>query len=84
MRLIAATNRDLEQEVAEAVSQRSFHRLKVYPIHVPPLREHKADLDTLSSYFLDQARMRLGLRQIGLHPHALLAMQTYDWPGNVA
>lgn len=84
VRLIAATNRDLEQEVAEGRFRSDlFHRLKVYPIHVPPLREHKADLDTLSSYFLDQARMRLGLRQIGLHPHALLAMQTYDWPGNV-
>ncbi len=84
VRLIAATNRDLEQEVADGRFRSDlFHRLKVYPIHVPPLREHKADLDTLSSYFLDQARMRLGLRQIGLHPHALLAMQTYDWPGNV-
>ena len=60
-----------------------YHRLKVYPIAVPPLREHIADLDTLSSYFLDQARTRLGLRQIGLHPQALLAMQAYDWPGNV-
>ncbi len=84
VRLIAATNRDLEQEVAEGHFRSDlFHRLKVYPINVPPLREHKADLDILSSYFLDQARIRLGLRQIGLHPNALLAMQSYDWPGNV-
>ena len=84
VRLIAATNRDLEQEVADGRFRSDlYHRLKVYPIAVPPLREHIADLDTLSSYFLDQARTRLGLRQIGLHPQALLAMQAYDWPGNV-
>ncbi len=84
VRLIAATNRDLEQEVAEGRFRSDlYHRLKVYPIAVPPLRAHKTDLDTLSSYFLDQARSRLGLRQIGLHPQALQAMHAYDWPGNV-
>lgn len=84
VRLIAATNRDLEQEVTEGRFRSDlYHRLKVYPIAVPPLRDHKADLDTLSSYFLDQARSRLGLRQIGLHPQALQAMHAYDWPGNV-
>ena len=84
VRLIAATNRDLEQEVAEGRFRSDlYHRLKVYPISVPPLRAHKTDLDTLSSYFLDQARSRLGLRQIGLHPQALQAMHAYDWPGNV-
>ena len=84
VRLIAHTNRDLEQEVAEGRFRSDlYHRLKVYPIAVPPLRAHKTDLDTLSSYFLDQARSRLGLRQIGLHPQALQAMHAYDWPGNV-
>jgi len=84
VRLIAATNRDLEQEVTEGRFRSDlYHRLKVYPIAVPPLRAHKTDLDTLSSYFLDQARSRLGLRQIGLHPQALQAMHAYDWPGNV-
>ena len=84
VRLIAATNRDLEQEVAEGRFRSDlYHRLKVCPIAVPPLRAHKTDLDTLSSYFLDQARSRLGLRQIGLHPQALQAMHAYDWPGNV-
>jgi len=84
VRLIAATNRDLEQEVAEGRFRSDlYHRLKVYPITVPALREHKADLDILSSYFLDQARSRLGIKQIGLHPSALQAMYHYDWPGNV-
>lgn len=84
VRLIAATNRDLEQEVAEGRFRSDlYHRLKVYPIAVPPLREHKADLEILSSYFLDQARTHLGLCQIALHPQALQAMQAYDWPGNV-
>ena len=84
VRLIAATNRDLEQEVAEGRFRADlFYRLQVYPISVPPLREHKQDLALLCGYFLDQARSKLGLRQIGLHPLALEQLQNYDWPGNV-
>lgn len=84
VRLIAATNRDLEAEVAAGRFRSDlYHRLKVYPIAVPPLRTHREDLDVLAGYFLDQARSRLGLHQIGLHPLALLALQAYDWPGNV-
>ncbi len=84
VRLIAATNRDLEQEVAEGRFRADlYHRLKVYPLSVPPLREHREDLEVLCGYFLDQARAKLGLKQIGLHPLALLALKQYDWPGNV-
>lgn len=84
VRLIAATNRDLEQEVAAGRFRADlYHRLKVYPIAVPPLREHKQDLELLCGYFLDQARSKLGLRQIGLHPLALLRLKEYEWPGNV-
>ena len=84
VRLIAATNRDLEQEVAEGRFRADlFYRLRVYPISVPPLREHKQDLALLCGYFLDQARSKLGLRQIGLHPLALEQLRNYDWPGNV-
>ena len=84
VRLIAATNRDLELEVAEGRFRADlFYRLRVYPIAVPALREHKQDLEVLCGYFLDQARSKLGLRQIGLHPLALEQLREYDWPGNV-
>jgi anaerobic nitric oxide reductase transcription regulator len=84
VRLLAATNRDLELEVREGRFRADlYHRLKVYPIAVPPLREHIADLELLCGYFLDLARSKLGLKQIGLHPQALLLLRDYDWPGNV-
>ena len=84
VRIIAATNRDLEQEVAAGRFRRDlYHRLKVYPLLVPPLRQHMADLDALCGYFLDHASRRLGLSQLRLHPLALAALRSYDWPGNV-
>ena len=84
VRIIAATNRDLARE-AEAGRFRPdlYHRLLVYPISVPPLRDHKDDIAVLSGYFLESARQRLGTSQIDLHPLALVALQEYDWPGNV-
>ena len=84
VRLIAATNRDLADEVAAGRFRADlYHRLKVYPIAVPALRAHPGDIDLLCGYFLDQARGKLGLQQIGLHPQALQLLQAYDWPGNV-
>jgi len=84
VRLIAATNRDLRHEV-EAGRFRSdlYHRLHVYPIAVPPLREHREDLAVLAGYFLDMARHKLGIERIDLHPQAFPALAAYDWPGNV-
>ena len=84
VRLIAATNRDLADEVAAGRFRADlYHRLKVYPIAVPALRAHPGDIDLLCGYFLDQARSKLRLQQIGLHPQALQLLQAYDWPGNV-
>ena len=84
VRLIAATNRDLAEEVAAGRFRADlYHRLKVYPLTVPALRDHKTDIDLLCGYFLDQARSKLGLQQIGLHPIALSRLKAYDWPGNV-
>ena len=84
VRIIAATNRDLLHEV-EAGRFRSdlYHRLRVYPIAVPPLREHREDLPVLAGYFLDTARHKLGIGRIDLHPQTLAALAAYDWPGNV-
>lgn len=84
VRLIAATNRDLAREVEEGRFRADlYHRLHVYPIHLPSLRSHKEDLAALAGHFLDSARLRLGARQIDLHPQAMQALQAYDWPGNV-
>ena len=84
VRLIAATNRDLLREV-DAGRFRSdlYHRLHVYPIAVPALREHRDDLAILTGYFLDMARHKLGLGRVDLHPAALATLSGYDWPGNV-
>jgi len=84
VRIIAATNRDLRQEV-EAGRFRSdlYHRLHVYPIAVPPLREHREDLAVLAGYFLDMSRHKLGIERIDLHPQTFTALAAYDWPGNV-
>jgi len=84
VRIIAATNRDLAAEVAAGRFRADlYHRLLVYPLHVPPLREHLEDIVPLAGYFLEAARHRLGLTQIDLHPQALAALCAYDWPGNV-
>jgi anaerobic nitric oxide reductase transcription regulator len=84
VRIIAATNRDLAQEV-EAGRFRAdlYHRLAVYPIRVPPLRERREDIPLLAAYFLDQSRRRLGLGPIRLSPEARAMLIEGDWPGNV-
>lgn len=84
VRIIAATNRDLISEISKGNFRSDlYHRLNVFPIQVPALRDHTSDIPLLSSYFLEQARRKLALPQIGLHPDALIALGQYDWPGNV-
>ena len=84
VRIIAATNRDLPAEVAAGRFRADlFHRLSVYPLHLAPLRERKDDVSLLASYFLDDARLRLGLGRVRLAPSAREALEAYDWPGNV-
>ena len=83
-RLLAATNRDL----AEAVRRGRFradlyHRLSVYPLQVPPLRERGRDPLLLAGYFLEQNRLRLRLRGLRLSADAQAALLRHDWPGNV-
>jgi anaerobic nitric oxide reductase transcription regulator len=84
VRIIAATNRDLHAEVqAGRFRADLFHRLSVYPIHVPPLRERVDDIVLLAGYFLDEARVRLGLGSVRLTDDARIALSAHDWPGNV-
>jgi len=84
VRVVAATNRALR----DAVSQGGFradlyHRLSVYPVHVPPLRERGDDVLLLAGHFLEINRARLGLRSLRLDAAAQAAMLRYGWPGNV-
>jgi anaerobic nitric oxide reductase transcription regulator len=84
VRLIAATNRDLEEEVKAGKFRADlFHRLCVYPLRVPPLRERAGDIPLLAGYFCDITRRRLGLGPVRLAPQAIEVLRAYRWPGNV-
>jgi anaerobic nitric oxide reductase transcription regulator len=84
VRVIAATNRDLTEEVrAGRFRSDLYYRLSVYPLHVPPLRDRRDDVPLLSGHFLDLARARLGVGQLRLTPPAREALRQHDWPGNV-
>jgi anaerobic nitric oxide reductase transcription regulator len=84
VRVIAATNRDLESEVAAGRFRADlFHRLNVFPMRVPPLRERRADIPLLAGFFCDLARRRLGLGPVRLDAEARALLSRYDWPGNV-
>jgi anaerobic nitric oxide reductase transcription regulator len=80
----AATNRNLAAEV-EAGRFRAdlYHRLNVYPITVPALRERKDDIAILAGFFIGRTQKKLGLKEIRLSQGALHLLNRYDWPGNV-
>jgi len=83
VRILAATNRDLEQAVAEGRLRRDLYfRLNVLTLRIPPLRERKQDIPLLAEYILDRLA-RAGGRLHPLSEEALKAMLAYDWPGNV-
>jgi DNA-binding NtrC family response regulator len=84
VRVIAATNRDLRQMVADARFQEDlYYRLNVIPIHIPPLRERRDDIPVLVEHFIAKHAQRAGKRIDGLAPGVLDALQSADWPGNV-
>ncbi|WP_053213329.1 nitric oxide reductase transcriptional regulator NorR [Pseudomonas sp. Q12-87] len=84
VRLIAATNRDLAEEVRNGRYRADFyHRLSVYPLQVPALRDRGRDVLLLSGFFLEQNRSRMGLGSLRLTSDAQAALLAYDWPGNV-
>jgi len=84
VRVLAATNRDLEREVAEGRFRADlYHRLAVYPLRVPPLRERREDIPLLAAHFMDVSRRRLGLGAIRLSPEARERLAAAEWPGNV-
>lgn len=83
VRVIAATNRNLNQEVEQGHFRSDlFHRLSVYPITVPPLSEREEDVLLLAGYFLESTARKLRLRQLKLAPQSEQALMNYSWPGN--
>lgn len=84
VRVIAATNRDLKEEIKQGRFRADlYHRLSVYPLQVPPLRERGQDVLLLAGFFLEQTKRKLGIRQLKLSVSATNVLQQYPWPGNV-
>jgi PAS domain S-box-containing protein len=84
VRIIAATNRDLERLVLDGEFREDlFYRLSVFPIRVPPLRERKEDLVQLAQHFLDTACREFGRGALTLNRTQLQTILAYDWPGNI-
>jgi two-component system nitrogen regulation response regulator NtrX len=84
VRVLAATNKDLEEEIREGRFREDLYfRLNVLPIHVPPLRERLEDIPLLAEHFLEEFRSRHGRGPVGLDPSALEALRAHTWPGNV-
>jgi formate hydrogenlyase transcriptional activator len=84
VRVIAATNRDLERAVADGSFRADlFYRLNVFPIHVPPLRERRGDIEMLARYFTEKYAMKIGRHVDAIAPDTLARLLAYPWPGNV-
>ncbi|HWP48676.1 MAG TPA: sigma-54 dependent transcriptional regulator [Candidatus Limnocylindrales bacterium] len=84
VRLIAATNRDLQKEVREGNFREDlFYRLNVIPIKVPPLRERKEDIPLLIHHFIAKYNKRLNKSVQGISEEAKAALMEYNWPGNI-
>lgn len=84
VRLIFATNQDLEQMVAEGTFREDFYyRIYVYPIHLPPLRERKSDILPIAYHFLNQLNPSRGKAISGFDDEAANRLMNYHWPGNI-
>lgn len=84
VRIVAATNRDMEKEVKEGRFREDlYYRLKVFPIRVPPLRERRSDIPLLARHFLDRYSVEIGKPVSGFAQATMELLQSYDWPGNV-
>lgn len=84
VRVIAATNRNLRQSVADGKFREDlYYRLNTFPIEVPPLRERPSDIPELARFFLGRAARNLGKPHLVLTPEAEKVLLAYGWPGNV-
>lgn len=83
-RIIAATNRDLPQEVEQGrFRQDLYYRLNVFPIRVAPLRERKEDIPLLAAHFLEKSCRKLNIAPVKLTVAQVGQLQSHDWPGNI-
>jgi two-component system response regulator PilR (NtrC family) len=84
VRIITATNRDLRKMVEENTFREDlFYRLNVIPIHIPPLRNRKEDIQLLANHFLDKYNREIGKHFTHLTAEAMNQLMAYDWPGNI-
>ena len=84
VRVVAATNRDLEQAVREGSFREDlYYRLSIFPIQVPPLRQRKEDIPLLVNYFMDKKNKALNKNIKKIPTRTLNALTAYDWPGNI-
>ncbi len=84
VRIIAATNRDLRQEIGEGRFRLDlYYRINVFPIVLPPLRQRKEDIADLAGYFLKMYGMQMNRADIAIAPQAMRQLQEYRWPGNI-
>jgi two-component system NtrC family response regulator len=84
IRLIVATNRNLESMVAERTFREDlFYRLNIVPIHLPPLRERKQDIPILACHFLEEYSKEANKNVSNISPEAMELLVNYDWPGNI-
>jgi transcriptional regulator with GAF, ATPase, and Fis domain len=84
VRVIAATNRDLEAAIAAGTFRNDlFYRLNVFPIELPPLRERREDIPVLVEYFIDRYARKAGKTIRGVNKKSLELLQSYPWPGNI-
>ena len=84
VRILAATNQDLEKAVKEKRFREDLYfRLKVIPIYLPPLRERRGDIPLLIGYFIDKINREMGIQISGVSPEAQRLLEDHSWPGNV-
>ena len=84
IRIIAATNRDLQTRVREGTFREDlFYRINVIPVALPPLRQRREDIPLLAEHFLPRLSERMGKSIVGISAEAADLLAAYDWPGNV-
>ena len=84
IRLVAATNEDLEAAIARGTFRADlYHRINSFTLRVPCLRDRREDIPLFADFFLDQANRELDKRIVGFEPKAVKALSGYDWPGNL-
>ncbi len=84
VRVVAATNRDLRHDIAAGQFRRDlYHRLRVFPITLPPLRQRRDDIAPLAQHFLERFTREEDVSLAGFHPETIAILERYAWPGNV-